>query len=143
VSLASAGLGGASSSSGTTRICAASTISQQIKSFDGIQPVKKAPKVFPNASVALEKSNMSEHEEKLKQEPRLLVQRTGDVHLARVGGQQLVHHTDSDGKEIVYSEAVQASGVYLPESEARRLAANGSVMIVKDIHGQETFEEGK
>jgi hypothetical protein len=89
----------------------------------------------------MEKSNMSEHEEKLKKENRLLVQRTGDLHLARVGGVQVAHNDADEGKP--YSEGVQATGVFLPESEARRLAANGSVMIVKDIHGQETFEEGK
>lgn len=80
----------------------------------------------------------SEHIEKLKNERRLLVQRTGDVHQARVGGQQIAHD-DKDGKP--YAADVQAAGVYLPESEARRLAANGSVMIVKDAHGKETTRE--
>jgi hypothetical protein len=112
-----------------------------LKQFCGVQPSsrKKAPWVYPNASVALEKSNMSEHEEKLKNEKRLLVQRTGDVHLARVGGVQVAHNDDDEGKP--YSEGVQAPGVFLPESEARRLAANGSVMILKDLHGAETFEQ--
>jgi hypothetical protein len=87
---------------------------------------------------------MSEHEEKLKQERRLLVQRTADVHLARVGGQQTAHNDNkNDAKNYgkPYSESVQAAGIYLPESEARRLAANGSVLIVKDSHGQETIRE--
>ncbi len=72
---------------------------------------------------------MSEHEEKLKQERRLLVQRTADVHLVRVTEQTAVQRL------------AQADSVYLPESEARRLAANGSVMIVKDAHGKETIRE--
>jgi hypothetical protein len=81
---------------------------------------------------------MSEqHIEHLKKERRLLVQRTADVHLARVGGEQTAHYEDG----TTYSESVQAAGIYLPESEARRLAAAGSVMVVKDIHGQETIQE--
>jgi hypothetical protein len=85
---------------------------------------------------------MSEqHIENLKKERRLLVQRTADVHLARVGGEQTAHNDADEGKP--YSESVQATGVFLPESEARRLAAAGLVMVVKDIHGQETIEEQK
>ncbi len=85
----------------------------------------------------------SEHEKKLKQERRLLVQRTSDLHQARIGASQVAHIVapgdKNDGKP--YSEKVQAAGIYLPESEARRLAAAGSVVIVKDIHGQETIKE--
>ncbi len=82
---------------------------------------------------------MSEHEVKLKQERRLLVQRTSDLHQARIGGKQVAHDDTNDGEP--YLQDVQTTGEFFPESEARRLAANGSVMILKDLHGAETFEQ--